>query len=77
MESSLSHCCKYLCNSRPYQRRVAFGPQPHDRLASQCSAIHAVSALPEKKKYILGIPHLKPCATLSDSRPSISGHLVS
>ena len=50
---------------------VAFGPQPHDWLACQCSAIHAVSALPGKK-YILGIPHLRPC----DSRPSISGIII-
>ena len=29
-------------------QRVAFGPQPHNRLACHCSAIHAVLALPEK-----------------------------
>ena len=29
-----------------------------------------------EKKYILGIPHLRPCATLSDSRPSISGVII-
>ena len=29
-----------------------FGPQPHDRLACQCSAIHAVSALPGKNTYL-------------------------
>ena len=33
-------------------QRVAFGPQPHDRLACQCSAIHAVSALPGKNTYL-------------------------
>ena len=54
---------------------VAFGPQPHDWLACQCSAIHALSALPGKK-YILGIPHLRPCATLSDSRPIISSVII-
>ena len=31
---------------------VAFGPQPHDRLACQCNAIHAVSALPGKNTYL-------------------------
>ena len=31
---------------------ISFGPQPHDRLACQCSAIHAVSTLPGKNTYL-------------------------
>ena len=26
--------------------------------------------------YIIGIPHLRPCATLNDSRPSLSGVVI-
>ena len=54
---------------------VAFGPQPHDRLACQCSASHAVSVLPGKK-YILGIPHLRPFATLNNNGPPLSGVII-
>ena len=53
---------------------VSFGPQPLDRLACQCSAIYAVSALPGKKYFIWNSSW--PCATLSDSRPSISGVII-
>ena len=47
---------------------VSFGPQPHDRLACQCSAIHAVYYFIWNSSW--------PCGTLIDSRPSISGVII-